>query len=271
MTNADKSLTVGFMVHVGRMANVRASKVGKGKSVTWKYHTWIDYGELSMDYVELGPYELLRGMDGNAVTFYNRPAYAKVTVTVGCLSDKRYTIFLYTGRRWYDTEWCDEDPSHFFEKNDYLHTYWDNILEGRTYFFSEASTSVSGTNLAMFEVAFSVSKLRHAAFPDHTPIKSSYECVDVGCQKDKAVCGAYGDCTPSPDNTTSTCLCNSLFGGRRCQFDPEESYAEEQYYSLRNGTFIQNEYADFFWDHQKKWLNYLLTGQLPEETLAPSP
>ncbi len=228
------------------------------------------YGESSMAYREIGPYELLRGKDGNALMFYNRPAYAQVSELGGCASDKFYELYLYTGRRWYVSQWCNEDPSRFFEENDYLHAYWDSILEGTTYYFSEPTTSLSGTNLAMFEVASSGSKRKNVPFAEHTPVKDSYECVDVGCQKDDAVCGAYGICTPSPDNTTSTCLCDTLFGGRLCQIDPEEPYAHNQYTSWRNGNYTESEYTNLFWENQTKELD-TIKMQLAGETKFPSP
>jgi len=211
----------------------------------------IYYGESSKDYVEAGPYKLLTDEGGKAVTFYDRPTYLYDLDYKDCV-----WLFLYTGRRWSDTEWCDEqeDPRMVFAKKNNtrgLHAYWDDMLQGdNTFSFSEPSTSVSGTNLAMFQFSSSGSKRRHAPLAEHTPIKASFECVDVGCQKDEAVCGDYGVCTPSPDNTTYTCLCNDYFGGQLCQIDPHETYAYNQFSSWCTDSRFENEYTDLFWKHQ---------------------
>jgi len=142
-----------------------------------------------------------------------------------------------------------------------LHAYWDNILENKTKWFSEPTMSKSPLGLVMFEIHDSCSKGSNSIFGANFLTHATFECMDVGCECDRSICGEYGECKEeifgagAVNFTYHYCSCSDYYGGLFCQFSPKDFYVANQFeaYNMSlisgNGTdYEPDEYHDLFWN-----------------------
>ena len=84
---------------------------------------FVNYGSMSYEYTIDSlerPFELLVDKtSGNPMLLYERPVYYRVTQVPPsiCKSEKRFEVYLYTGRRWFLTYWCEEDLTKYVVDN----------------------------------------------------------------------------------------------------------------------------------------------------------
>jgi len=228
MTFAAKAAIAAIMANV-KAENVNAVIPGTERSVDIVRPCFGLITETSSDYLEFGPFILLHDKTTNIpITAYKWPIYYQEDKNnYACLSNLLITIVLYTGRRWYDTLYCMEEVLNNDELTDTVmkyaenvHAYWDNILEGPTSYFSEATNSYLLIRLQMFAVRNLLSKGSYAPFGAHYPLEVTYKCLDVKCAPGDNVCRYYGLCQETVSEVNdqmqwhhNACSCLNYSGG----------------------------------------------------------
>jgi hypothetical protein len=132
--------------------------------------------------------------------------------------------------------------------------------------FSELTSSHTGTGLQMFEVRDSYATGARTSYGIFIVSQGSFECLDVPCSDDEDVCGRKGKCekkdfqskVPQNKNATMTlnyCNCSDYFGGLYCQFNPYSRYAAKHYQEFNANASagpLQNpspyEYQALYWE-----------------------
>ena len=161
---------------------------------------FVNYGKSSYEYEFVTSYELGKNDDGSPILVYDRPVYYRtLNVTAStCPSGKNYQIYLYTGRRWFMSNWCEEnlaryiDNDRVFRMEENLHAFWDNVLGLEIKWFSELTDSYAGLGLQMYEVRDSYSSGSETGFGVFFLTDGTFECMDVPCVDDPMVCCGKG-------------------------------------------------------------------------------
>jgi EGF-like domain len=225
---------------------------------------FVNYGSSSREYEFIEAFELATNPDGSAITVYQRPVYYRnYTVdTDRCSSSRQYELYMYAGRRWFLTYWCFEDIQRFIvdgqvKMEENLHAFWDNILGLDLKWFSEITTSFTGTGLTMYQIRDSYSTGSKGEFGVAFESEGGFECMDSPCTEDLTACGRKGSCIKY--NYTSKldarkyewrrCSCRDYYGGEYCQFSPDEIYTREHFREfLANPSASTTVYQSQYWD-----------------------
>ncbi|CAB9518387.1 expressed unknown protein [Seminavis robusta] len=238
---------------------------------------FVKYGKTSYEYSFDGPFELLTNEDdGSPIEIYERPVYYRKTPVDAsvCKKEERYELYLYAGRRFFMTFWCEEDLSRYvvdvgggkteFRLQQNLHAYWDNVLGLELKWFSEVTDSHTGTGLQMFQVRDSYSTGSQSAFGIFFESQGTFECLNVPCEDDRTVCGRKGKCAKydfqsriAPNTTLEAfhkCTCSDFYGGLYCQFNPNGTYAKEHFSEFQaNVTSDQLEKPSIYEYQRRYW------------------
>mmetsp|Transcript_39249 Transcript_39249/g.57734 ORF Transcript_39249/g.57734 Transcript_39249/m.57734 type:complete len:756 (-) Transcript_39249:62-2329(-) len=213
------------------------------------------FGEKSNEYAQVGHYMSVSDAANQRVLAYGRPIYWNKRNT----SFLQQNFLLYTGDRWFATEWlvtdiCSSPPcttaifAEFFKRN--FHAYWFNTWKSNNIYISERTDQFTPVGLEWFTVG------RNRAFGgDFGPFGETYEegvlfhCFQTDCSRAK-VCGNSGFCNDKTNPTVSVqkrCNCINNSSGYFCQIDAKHPYVKEQ---IENFPDVQcNEYfCDYFKD-----------------------
>jgi hypothetical protein len=132
--------------------------------------------------------------------------------------------------------------------------------------FSELTTSYTGTGLQMFEVRDSYATGTRASYGIFIVSQGSFECLNMPCSDDKDVCGRKGTCAkrefrsqlPGNNNATMTlnyCNCSDYFGGFYCQFNPYSKYTVKHFQEFQANASAGDlqipshyEYQALYWE-----------------------
>ena len=247
---------------------------------------FVDYGKSSYAYKFVASFELGKKGDGSPILVYDRPVYFRTldVTTSTCSSGKNYQIYLYTGRRWFMSGWCEEqlaryiDEDGVFRMEENLHAFWDNILGLEIKWFSELTDSYTGIGLQMFEMRDSYSTGSETGFGVYFVSDGTFECMDVPCAGAPMVCGRKGTCEEyrwqSNENTTITrtfnkCTCRDYYGGIFCQFSPYEEYARDHFKAVLSNTTAALEPTPY--EYQSRyWQPLLAAGVEPPAKVNPN-
>ncbi|CAB9509322.1 expressed unknown protein [Seminavis robusta] len=215
---------------------------------------WINYGASSYEYETMGPLYLAEE-NGSPLTAYGRPIYYRhfETDEGTCPTGHRYETYVYIGRKWVFTYWCEEPYTLNLQAQN--HAFWDNLVGLEQRWSSAMTESYTGTGLQMYEVRESFSDGISGSDLSF-PTEGTLECVDVPCEdKSSAVCGRKGSCVEfqfqNQNGTTSTyhkCECTADYGGIYCQFSPRGYYVADHYAEYRNNADLApTQYQSSFW------------------------
>ena len=171
-------------------------------------------------YIEDEPiliFSLLKDGNGEHLMVYDRPVYYAE-------DGEGIVVVLYTGRRWFITEWGDdvaEDVLRSLLSQPFVHAHWSQIYSRGTQEFSEPTESFVPAGGGVTWDSLGSSRSRGDFGPlgfwrdvDFTTV----HCESVDCSVDM-VCGNAGECQ------NGTCICNEGRAGHFCQlpFAPDIS------------------------------------------------
>jgi hypothetical protein len=189
----------------------------------------------------VGPYYIV-----SDARFYNRPAYireiAEGEATSCYYKNCSFEVVLYTGLRWYDIYFSQEegdlyginftDTLTFDGDANEFHSYWGDILLANTVWYSESTTQYNPTGtLRWYKVGSTRTAGNYGPFGYTFTIDQRFECLQVDCGV-KNVCGREGICANEVElsvndekvfwnNATSIiggkCNCTDLADGHFCE------------------------------------------------------
>ena len=244
---------------------------------------FVDYGKSSYDYTFVVSYELAKNDDDSPLEVYDRPVYYRTTqVAIStCPSGTNYEIYLYTGRRWFMSNWCEEDLKRYFNEDgefrmeENLHAFWDNVLGLEIRWFSELTDSYAGTGLQMFEIRDSYSTGSGTGFGVFFESDGTFECLDVPCAGNSMVCGRKGACekyiweskVDSTNKTFHKCACTDYYGGIFCQFSPYGEYTRDHFEAFQSNATAALEPSPY--EYQSRyWQPLLAAGVAPNASIT---
>lgn len=178
---------------------------------------------------------LRKTSDSPPVLAYGRPMYTAE-------GNGSAAAIFFTGTRWYYSWWDSTDFYETFFSEVPFHAYWDNVFEQNTWIFSETTESATPFGLKWNIIMGSGSKGNTLPFGVTIPLKGGSYCKEVDCSVTN-VCGFYATC----DN--GTCICNYCFGGKFCEYAPNEDYALDAWINLDDCTNSSSAfyYAQEYW------------------------
>ena len=196
-------------------------------------------GETSADYTQTGHFmPLLEPFTDKRVLAYQRPVYWNKRN----LNAERQSFLLYTGNRWYITEWPLKDicPSYpdttncgmpefarFFTSD--FHAYWFDVRLGSTEYISEETDSFTPIGLKWFTLGKNGASGDFGGFGYTYDEGFSAHCFKSDCEQTN-LCGKSGNCVVDTKyglSIRSICQCTNGSSGYFCQFDQEHPYARD--------------------------------------------
>ena len=158
---------------------------------------------------------------GSVLKAYDRPVYSRDIIS-------GLEVLLYTGRRWYDLEFTDQD---FESRNADLHAYWGNLLLDNTIWYSKTTNNFLPTGpLEWFSISKSQNAGNYGPFGRTITFPQRFECLGVDCSRAR-ICGTFGQCfedgTFSYDGEViqtniGVCVCEDGVSGHFCEFHPDD-------------------------------------------------
>jgi len=197
------------------------------------------HGETSEDYRQVAHFMPLE-TGGKRVVIDQRPVYWNKQNS----NATNQNFLLYTGSRWYQTDWnlmdlCGPDPSvacgkpqfaNFFDNN--FHAYWSDTRINSTKYVSMETSSFTPVGLNWLTLGQNRAQGDFGSFGYTFDEDVSAHCFKNDC-KTPGLCGYNGECV---DDTRynlaspirSRCKCNNGSSGYFCQFGPNHPYVTNQ-------------------------------------------
>jgi len=241
-------------------------------------------GNSAAEYFELSPVTLnvdhtRENPADHPFELYERPTYSFYAPE---LTDGMFILVVYTGARWFSTQWTEEDVIvvETIVGQEHFHAYWDNLLNRNTMFYSEPTYSYLPTGFKWNELRQSNSRAT-GMFGASFEANGRFECLDVDCVDQPEICGDYGVCVEGIEefeelvdvykNETQTvalprkqCECRDGFGGYFCEYSPTGPYAGQMYseYMADPVSYRKN---NPYLPYLKFWLNHSTSEAKDEE------
>ena len=153
---------------------------------------------------------------------YGRPIYTLTNESGAYIDDGKdgIEVIIYTGRRWFDTYYSEEDYKEMLEKDYVVHAYWDDLLAGKTMWYSEITEKYIPTGpITWYKLSRAGSAGNYGPFgPKKDAEKFRFECRSVNCKSRSGICGDKGKCEEEE------CKCDDDFEGHFCEF-PAPTYS----------------------------------------------
>lgn len=219
------------------------------------------HGDTSEDYHQVAHFMPLKAK-GKRVLSYQRPVYWNKRP----LGASMQNFLLYTGSRWYHTDWPIEDVcpdpnstcgmanfASFFENN--FHAYWFGTRIHSTKYISELTTSFTPVGLRWLTL-----ERENKAKGDFGKYGYTYdEGLSTHCFKHDCnlagLCGENGDCAydtryiaNASDAIRMSCKCKNGSSGHFCQFGYNNSYVANQLNSQSISGHCNEFFCDYLYD-----------------------
>ena len=137
---------------------------------------------------------------------YGRPMYNDAIV-----EGFDVEVLLYTGRRWFDTYFSQEDFKKLLEND--VHAYWDDVLLNNTRWYSETTDKYIPTwPLDWYWISDAGNAGNYGPFGREYDDPQRFECQSVDCEFRSGICGKGGNCEEGK------CKCSDGFEGHFCEF-----------------------------------------------------
>jgi len=197
------------------------------------------HGETADDYRQVAHFMPLETSNGKRVLAYQRPVYWNKRN----MKAEKQNFLLYTGSRWYHTDWpltdlCPDLPRNTCDKTNFanfftlnFHAYWFDTLTSNTLYVSEETSSFTPVGLNWLTIEQQNRAQGDFGWLGYTfDEQVSAHCFKADCEK-TGLCGNNGECiNDSRYNLTirSRCKCNNGTSGYFCQFGSNHPYVANQ-------------------------------------------